>query len=623
MLDSLRNAGRTWVAKVLLGLLIVSVAAFGIPSVFLDLGANTVARVGEQDISARDFERLYRSQLNQFSAQTGQVPTPDQAVSFGLPGTVLSRLANEAALEDMANRMDLGASDERLALLVRQDPSFSGSLGAFDRQQYTRLLQQSGFTESEYLNLQRRAAKRQQIAMAMFDGLPAPQTALDIAYRYENDQRSIEYVVLNPVSFQSIEEPDDAEIAQFFEENQSRFQTEEIRRVTLLPLTPEALAAGIELSDAQVEAEFERTASQFTTEETRTVHQLPLSGDAVAAFQEGETAGADFQELVAEAGLEGSVSELGTFTRAQMTDPNLAAAAFELAEGNFTVISGALGQRAIWVSEITEGGQANLEDVRETVEQNLRIAQARDSLLQAYDDIEEARAAFLPIEDVAAQYGLEVHDVELTRSGAALADITTIPEAARQNVIDQVFAASETANITPAVNLGGNQAIFFDVEEVLPVRDQTLDEVRDEVIAAWQELQSDLAMIDAAETMVAAIDDGADIFTVASEAGQVPQASQPFGRVGAGDGIITADVARAAFQGGQGYAGYAQTANGEIVVFEVTNVQPATGEPEEQLAGLIGQGFNDNLYAAFITGVQQDTGLRINQQTLNRIVGLD
>lgn len=623
MLDNLRNFGRSWVAKIFLAVVVLAVAGFGLPSIFLDLNANTVARVGDQNVTAREFDRIYRNRLNQFAAQTGVAPTAQQALSFGLPNSTLALLANDAAIETLATRLSLGASEEKLAELVRRDPSFAGALGAFDRAAFVSVLRQSGYTETEYLNLQRKAAKREQVGM-MLDGVQLPQFALDIANAYENDRRTIEFIELNPVFFANFEEPSEADLAQFFTENQERFRTEETRTVSLLPLTAEALAEGVTISDAQIEAEYERTAANYVTVEQRRISQLLVDDEATREiFAQGLEEGRDFVDLIVEAGVETRVAPLGLFTQAQLTDTALAQAAFGLPEGGFTLMSGALGERAIWVSEVIDGGQQPLEAVRDSIEQNLRLAAGRDQLLQAYDDIEEARAAFQPLEPVAESYGLEIHEVALTRSGTALADIASIPPTARDTVVNQVFAASQDASFTPAISLGSNRAVFFELLDVQPVRDQTLDEVRDEVVAAWQELQTDNAIISSAEDIVAQLDAGSDMFALAAETGAVPQASQAFGRTGTPDGTIGPDLARAAFTGTQGSAGYVRTAEGDVIVYQVTSVMPATASESSEVADVLQEGFADQVFAGFVEGLRQDTPVRVNQDTLNRLIGLE
>lgn len=623
MLDNLRNFGRSWIAKILLGVLIVSVAGFGIPSVFLDLNANTVARVGDQNISAREFSRIYTAQLNQFAQQTGQVPTGEQALSYGLPGSTLNRLANDAALTEAAERLGLGASEERLAQLVRQDPSFAGALGTFDRDSFISVLRQAGYSETEYLNIQRRAAMREQVGAA-FEGVVLPAVARDIANSYANERRTVDYVTLNPVLYTVAETPSEQELATFFEENQNRFRTQETRHVRLLPLTLDALAENIEIGEAEIQAEYERTIDRYSQVERRTIAQVPLeTPEDVQLFERGRDAGRAFEDLVAEAGLEDAVIDLGTRTQAEMSDRRLGEAAFDLAEGAFAVIEGPAGQRAVWVSEVEPAGTQPLEEVRDTIAKDLALDQARDIYLDAYDAIEEARAAFQPIDDVAAQYGLEVYDLDLTRNGDALAAVDELPQGAADEVRQNIFAVPEDTTIAPAITLSANDTVFFEIEEVVPARDQTLEEARAEAVAAWQELQTELALTRAAEDMVGQLDSGSDIFTVAAQNGLVPQDSQPFGRQGTEDGIIGPDVARSAFMGAEGHAGYATTPAGDVVVFQVSDVVETDASEPSGVVQTLEQSFPQTLSSGFVARLRQDMPMRINEETLNRLIGIE
>ena len=97
MLDTIKRYSNTWIAKIFMGVLILSFGLSGIAYVFTDLGTSTIARVGNESISPVDFDRAYRNQLNNFAQQYGQVPTPEQAQALGIPATVISELTNLAA----------------------------------------------------------------------------------------------------------------------------------------------------------------------------------------------------------------------------------------------------------------------------------------------------------------------------------------------------------------------------------------------------------------------------------------------------------------------------------------------------------------------------------------------
>ena len=93
MLKLMRRFASTWLGKLLGGLLLVGMAAFGISNVIVDLGSNTLARVGDDDITTAQFQRAYQQQLNQFAQQTGQMPTNQQALQYVIPTSVIGKLA--------------------------------------------------------------------------------------------------------------------------------------------------------------------------------------------------------------------------------------------------------------------------------------------------------------------------------------------------------------------------------------------------------------------------------------------------------------------------------------------------------------------------------------------------
>src|SRR5690606_12600133 len=121
-----------------------------------------------------------------------------------------------------------------------------------------------------------------------------------------------------------------------------------------------------------------------------------------------------------EAGIE--IVSLGTLTRDQVTDTSLATAAFGLAEvGDFAIIPGIGGQRVVSVTAIEEGGTPALDEVRDEIERSLQMAAARDAYNDVLDQVEELRAAFQPLSDIAERFGLPLHEVTITASGAELA----------------------------------------------------------------------------------------------------------------------------------------------------------------------------------------------------------
>ncbi|MCX7345341.1 MAG: SurA N-terminal domain-containing protein, partial [Alphaproteobacteria bacterium] len=84
MLDTLRNSAKSWVAKILIGLLAVSFAVWGIADVFRGFDAGFLAKVGKVEITSQEFSRAYDQYLQNFSRQTGQAMTQEEARGLGI-----------------------------------------------------------------------------------------------------------------------------------------------------------------------------------------------------------------------------------------------------------------------------------------------------------------------------------------------------------------------------------------------------------------------------------------------------------------------------------------------------------------------------------------------------------
>jgi peptidyl-prolyl cis-trans isomerase D len=620
MLEGFRAISRTWFGKILGAFLIVGLAGFGISNVLLDLGSNKVATVGNQDITVRAFQREYDRRLNQFAQQFGRVPTSEEAMAFGIPGSVLMQLGAEAALNQMGESMGIGVSDTRLSKMLREDPSFGDILGKFDAQNFTRVLQASGYTEEEYFDLQRNAARRQQLAQGLFIGSPVPQAAIELVNRYGGDKRTIDYFTLGAGNLMvEVPAPTDADLAAYLKEHQESYRTKETRTIDVLALTIDTLAATKTVTDEEVAAEYEATKDQRVKIERRTIRQVPLTAEQKAAFEAGKTAGKTFDQLVTEAGL--TPTDVGTLAQADITDSRLATSAFALAQGDFAIIPGVGGDRAITVTAIEPGGQISLDEARDSIRAELAEDAARAEYTDILDQIEELRAAFQPLTQIAERFKLPVTEVKVTDGAAELAAVPAIPAEQYAKISTSVFAATE-GKLAPTVAISGNNNVWFDLKSVEAASDQTLDEVRDAVTTAWTDERTKAAVQAEVDKAMGQLNSGTAFADVAAGLNQFPQLSQPLARSGEPTPPLDQAVASAAFAGGEGHVGTAVNGDGDHVVFQVVEIIPAEGGLNEDAGGYIASTRQNTLYSDFMSGLRDSLGVKENMQVITQVLAL-
>ncbi|MEO1105020.1 MAG: SurA N-terminal domain-containing protein, partial [Pseudomonadota bacterium] len=119
MLNALRRGSKGPLAMILIGLLVISFAVWGISDFVNQVDPSEVARAGDTPVSAQEFARVYRRTVNAQSQRLGQGLTPQQAAAIGVPTQVLSQLITEALQVDAAHALGRDSGDDALAARIR------------------------------------------------------------------------------------------------------------------------------------------------------------------------------------------------------------------------------------------------------------------------------------------------------------------------------------------------------------------------------------------------------------------------------------------------------------------------------------------------------------------------
>src|SRR6202030_901408 len=308
MLRGMRKASSNWLGKtimaVVMGVLIVSFGIWGIADIFRGFGQSTVATIGHTEISTNEFRQLYTEKLQQIGRQFGRPLTTDQARAFGIDRQVLQQTIAEAALDEQARRMGLGQSDAETMRMIFSDPNFKGVGGAFDPARFQATIRQFGYSEQRYIADQRRVSLRRQIAGTISAGLEPPKVMIEALSRFQNEQRSIEYVKLDAVQAGPVDPPSPETLASYFDDHKTQFRAPEYRKISFVAITPEDIGKWSEVSDEDARKLFEQRRGQLGTPEQRQVSQMvfPNAEEALAA-RNRIASGMSFEDLAKERGL--------------------------------------------------------------------------------------------------------------------------------------------------------------------------------------------------------------------------------------------------------------------------------------------------------------------------------
>jgi hypothetical protein len=150
--------------------------------------------------------------------------------------------------------------------------------------------------------------------------LAAPKALVEAASRYENEQRSIEYVLLDRAQAGEIPPPAPEVLVKYFAERKNFFRAPEYRKLVVVSLIPTEQARWIEISDADLKRAYEERRARYVTPERRHVLQIDFpNAEAASAAAERITKGTSFADIAKELGKSEKDIDLGAVTKAAMT----------------------------------------------------------------------------------------------------------------------------------------------------------------------------------------------------------------------------------------------------------------------------------------------------------------
>lgn len=625
MLTSLRYLAGTWVSKLLLLLLVLSFAVWGISGTIFGGPGNYVLTAGRTQVSMEEFRLAYDRQLSQLSQQFGQRISREQARMFGIDQQVIAQLAAGAVLDEQARQLGLGVSTNRIAELTYSDPAFHGPDGNFDRQLFEYVLNQVGMRPNDYLRNREQVSIRQQIVAAVSDNVRPSDTFLRAVSLHQGEDRTVEYVAIPRAQVEPIEDPAPDVLSSWFDARKSDYAAPEYRAISYIKLEPEDIADQQSVSDEDVKAYYDANMNAFTTAERRTIDQIVFANaEAAQAALERIRGGATFEEVMAAENKTAQDVRLGTFARTQIADAAVAEAAFGLEPGAVSdVVAGAFGPILLRVTEITPQVVRPLAEVQDEIRRDLALAEARRILLDVHDAYEDARAAGDTMQEAAAKQRLTIVDVPAVDRNGRAPDgtvINTLPESSR--LLAEVFE-SEQGVENPPINIGTNGYVFFEVNSVSAARDRTLDEVRDRVLADWKTAEAETRLSTLVEEKRKAIADGtATLDDVAAEMGTSKETKRGIKRTSDdadfGDSGIEAIYAIA--QNGVG-AFVNPTADAQILFRVTETFAPAAAGPEAidpASRDSIAQGMANDLLDQLVADLQTRYEVTINQPAIDQ-----
>lgn len=491
MLQSMRDNSQGIIAKVLVGLIIVVFALWGVDSlVGLATAEPPPAKVNGAEISKLELARGIELQRRQILNQMGADADPAMLDDNLLRQSVLNSLIDRTLQQTTADDKGLFVSEEMLDQLIVATADFQVD-GRFDRNQFEATLRSAGFTPLSYRDLLRTMTLVDQQRRAYAESAFVTQAELDRMLELNRQTRDIRYIQIDADS--AAIEVTDAEVQQAYDERAASLTTPEQLVMDYVLLDRSNFERPDQVSEAELNSAYERLKADFQGQEERLARHILLevndsqsSDQAVAKAEELRKqieAGADFAELAKtesqDIGSAPMGGELGYLTKG-FFDGAFDDALFSLAEGEVSApVTTEFGVHLIRLDAIRQTEVPSLADVEYDLRDEIAQQQAEAEYVTALERLADLAFSTSDLVGVSEELGLEILTSEpfATTGGEGLFSNARAIRAANADTVLKEGLNSDL------VELDSGRTLVMHLNEQIPARQLSIDEVREQLVA--------------------------------------------------------------------------------------------------------------------------------------------
>lgn len=267
MLQKIRHTTNSITFRILLGLLVMSFAIWGVSDVLKGTTSKVVATFDNiNPITYEDFARARAIQIKQMQQNSEQPLSDEQIKVMGIEQAVMQDLITNKLFEYLAYKFDVDFSNKVIADFIRKLTIFKDDNNEFDIDKFKSFLRSQHFSEDEYSENVRNVLSRDIIMSSLVGNAYIPQSRVNNIISYMSEKRVVEVasISLSPKAnkTQKVKFKEE-DLLNFYKENSALFKTDEARDICYAKLNIKTAMASITVSDAELNSYFNENKDEF------------------------------------------------------------------------------------------------------------------------------------------------------------------------------------------------------------------------------------------------------------------------------------------------------------------------------------------------------------------------
>lgn len=527
MLQSIRDNSQSIVAKIIVGLIAVTFALFGVESlVSLTTGSNAPATVNGEEISERELLQGVELQRRQLLAQMGENADPALLQDDLIRESVLEGLVEQSVLVQSAQQQNMRISDQLIDQLIVTTPEFQVD-GKFNRAQFEGTLRNAGLTPLMYRDILRKEKLMEQERFGYLLSAFSLPGEVEQIVALDRQQRDLSYFTLPIAPHLASASVSDEQARAAYDAKKSELMTEEQVVVDYLLLERSALVEDVTVSDDELQTQYQTLVANFQAEEERGAAHILVEVteaqdeaaarakiDAIAArLAAGEDFAAVARDASEDIGSADAGGDMGINPKGVFEGPfEDALYALENIGDVSEPVRTDFGFHLIALTAKQDRQPPAFAEVEKQLRDELLAAKMDEIYVSRLKELEDITFSSGDLNEPSEVLGLKVMTSKpFARTGAAEGDIESNARVVKAAFDDEVL--KEELNST-VIELDSGRAIVVHLNEHLTPRMKTFEEVADELKAQLKMDAASEALQVEVDAAMAALAGGKDMVAV-------------------------------------------------------------------------------------------------------------
>jgi peptidyl-prolyl cis-trans isomerase D len=617
--------GNKRIVQVILTLVALTFAFWGVESYRMGAGGADVASVEGHKISQQEFSNALRQQQQAVRNQLGAQADAALLESPEFRQSVLQSLIEDRVLGIEAGRANLVVQDSELAKAIADIEPFQDD-GKFSHARYELLLRNQGMNAVGFENSMRQDLARQKLKEKLGETAFMSNIVLNRLLGISGQEREVSVANFAASDFvQNVKlEPDAAKT--YYENNAAEFRIPEQAKVEYVVLSVDSLAPQMEVTEDEARKYYEENKAKYRSAEERQASHILIKVEndeekartkAEELLKQAKQNPESFAKLAKENSQDPGSAEkggdLGSFGKSVMAKP-FEDAVFDMKVGEIRgPVKSDFGFHIIKLTGIKSAVERGFDDARASIEQELRKQKAGKKfaeLAESFTNIVYEQPDSL--QPAAEAFKLKVEQSDWLKRGAENPGLLR-----NEKLLDAIFSgdATKEKRNTEAIEVAPGTLLAARVVDYQPPAMKPFEQVKDEISARLILQQADKRAEEEAKAVLERLRAGEDVQLKWTDQKTVSRTN-----TGELDGNTLKQIFRANVSKLPAYTG-ADTGDAGYQLIKILSVKDA-GKLEEskreelvrELTRLKGQA----QLSAYIASLHDDVEVRVNRENLEK-----